>query len=161
MNNLGKVKLLPAREQVASILRKAILSRELQEGQEITLEGIAELVGVSTTPVREAFQILARDGLIKLRPNKGAVVQGINEKTIRDHYETRAVLEGEAAARASAASSTATISTAEGPAAAGAPVVARAAGVHRSAPSKAARKRKSFRLMPGHLLSNTRRRTRA
>ena len=102
MNNLGKVKLLPAREQVASILRKAILSRELQEGQEITLEGIAELVGVSTTPVREAFQILARDGLIKLRPNKGAVVQGINEKTIRDHYETRAVLEGEAAARASA-----------------------------------------------------------
>ena len=38
MNNLGKVKLLPAREQVASILRKAILSRELQEGQEITLE---------------------------------------------------------------------------------------------------------------------------
>ena len=41
MNNLGKVKLLPAREQVASILRKAILSRELQEGQEITLEGIA------------------------------------------------------------------------------------------------------------------------
>ena len=102
MNNLGKVKLLPARDQVASILRKAILSRELQEGQEITLEGIAELVGVSTTPVREAFQILARDGLIKLRPNKGAVVQGINEKTIRDHYETRAVLEGEAAARASA-----------------------------------------------------------
>ena len=83
MNNLGKVKLLPAREQVASILRKAILSRELQEGQEITLEGIAELVGVSTTPVREAFQILARDGLIKLRPNKGAVVQGINEKTLR------------------------------------------------------------------------------
>ena len=59
-------------------------------------------MGVSTTPVREAFQILARDGLIKLRPNKGAVVQGINEKTIRDHYETRAVLEGEAAARASA-----------------------------------------------------------
>ena len=39
-------------------------------------------MGVSTTPVREAFQILARDGLIKLRPNKGAVVQGINEKTI-------------------------------------------------------------------------------
>lgn len=103
MNNLGKVKLLPAREQVASVLRKAILSRELSEGQEITLEGIAAQVGVSTTPVREAFQILARDGLIRLRPNKGAVVLGVNEKTIRDHYETRAVLEGEAAARASRA----------------------------------------------------------
>ena len=52
-------------------------------------------------PVREAFQILATDGLIKLRPNKGAIVLGVNEKTIRDHYETRALLESEAAARAS------------------------------------------------------------
>lgn len=101
MNNLGKIKLLPAREQVASVLRKAILSRELKEGTEITLEGIASQVGVSSMPVREAFQILAADGLIKLRPNKGAVVLGINEKTIRDHYETRALLEAEAAARAS------------------------------------------------------------
>jgi len=100
--NINKVKLLPAREQVASVLRKAILSRELKEGQEITLEEIAGQVGVSVTPVREAFQILASDGLIKLRPNKGAVVLGINEKVIKDHYETRAVLEGEAAARASA-----------------------------------------------------------
>lgn len=101
MKNLGKIKLLPAREQVASVLRKAILSRELEEGQEITLEGIASQVGVSSMPVREAFQILAADGLIKLRLNKGAVVLGINEKTIRDHYETRAILESEAAARAS------------------------------------------------------------
>lgn len=100
MNGLGKVNLLPAREQAASILRKAILSRELAEGQELTLDGIASQIGVSITPVREAFQILAADGLIKLRPNKGAVVLGVNEKTIQDHYETRAVLEGEAAARA-------------------------------------------------------------
>lgn len=103
MINLGRVKLLPAREQVASVLRKAILSRELEEGQEITLEEIATQVGVSSMPVREAFQILANDGLIKLRPNKGAVVLGVNEKTIRDHYETRAVLEGATAALASKA----------------------------------------------------------
>lgn len=103
MNNLGKIVLLPAREQVASVLRKAILSKELEKGQEITLEGIASQVGVSSMPVREAFQILASDGLIKLRPNKGAVVLGINKKTIKDHFETRAILESEAAARASAA----------------------------------------------------------
>ncbi len=101
MRNLGKIKLLPAREQVASVLRKAILSRELKEGEELTLEGTAQMIGVSSTPVREAFQILARDGLIKLRPNKGAIVLGVNEKTIRDHYETRALLEAETAARAS------------------------------------------------------------
>ncbi|MDH8112657.1 GntR family transcriptional regulator, partial [Klebsiella pneumoniae] len=69
---LGKIKLLSAKEQVAAVLRKAILSRDLVEGREITLEGIARLVGVSSMPVREAFQILAADGLIQVRPNKGA-----------------------------------------------------------------------------------------
>ncbi len=69
------------------------------EGQEITLEGIARMVGVSSMPVREAFQILAADGLIKVRPNKGAVVLGINEQTIREHYEIRALLESEAVAK--------------------------------------------------------------
>lgn len=98
---LGKIKLLSAKEQVAAVLRKAILSRELVEGQEITLEGIAGMVGVSSMPVREAFQILAADGLIKVRPNKGAVVLGINEQTIREHYEIRALLESEAVAKAS------------------------------------------------------------
>lgn len=101
MNNLGKIKLLPAREQVAAALRKAILSRELQEGQELMLGETAAKMGISTMPVREAFQILAADGLIRLRPNKGAVVLGINRKTICDHYETRALLEAETAARAS------------------------------------------------------------
>ncbi len=68
---LGKIKLLSAKEQVAAVLRKAILSRELVEGQEITLEGIAGMVGVSSMPVREAFQILAADGLIKCALIKG------------------------------------------------------------------------------------------
>jgi len=101
MNNLGKIKILPVREHVAGVLRKAILIGELQEGQEITLKEIASEVGVSSMPVREAFQMLALEGLIKLRPNKGAVVLEINEKTIRDHYATRGLLEGEAAALAS------------------------------------------------------------
>ena len=101
MKNMKKIQLLPAREQVASALREAILKRELKEGEELTLEGTARQLGISSMPVREAFQILASDGLIKLRPNKGAIVLGVNEKTIRDHYETRALLESEAAARAS------------------------------------------------------------
>ena len=95
--SLKPIKLLPARERVASALRKAILSKELLEGDDITLEGIAAQLEVSITPVREAFQLLDNEGLIHLRPNKGAVVLGINEKTIRDHYETRAILESEAA----------------------------------------------------------------
>ena len=63
----------------------------------MTLKDTAAKLGVSITPVREAFQILARDGLIELHPNRGAVVLGITEKRIRDHYETRAILEREAA----------------------------------------------------------------
>lgn len=99
MNSLRPIVLLPAREQVASAVREAILRHELKENQEISLEEIAKQLGVSITPVREAFQMLAGDGLIKLRPNKGAMILGITKKTIRDHYETRAVLEAEAAAK--------------------------------------------------------------
>ena len=99
MNNLRPIQFLPARERVASALRKAILSKELKEGEEISLEGIASQLGVSITPVREAFQILNSEGLVKLRPNRGAKVCGINKKNIQDHFEMRAILESEAAAK--------------------------------------------------------------
>ena len=56
-------------------------------------------------PVREAFQILARDGLIQLRKNKAAVVLGVTETYIKEHYQLRAILEG-AAARLCAAPET-------------------------------------------------------
>ncbi len=99
MKNLKPIKMLPARERVAAALRKAIMVHELEEGQELTLESVSDMLGVSSTPVREAFQMLSRDGFIKLRPNKGAIVLGMNEKSISDHYEARALLE-EACARA-------------------------------------------------------------
>lgn len=85
------------KEKVAAELRKAILSRQLQEGEAVTLESVANQLEVSVMPVREAFQILARDGLIKLQRNKGAVVLGINETYIREHYQLRAILESAAA----------------------------------------------------------------
>ena len=66
MNGLKPIVLLPARERVASELRKAILSKQIATGKVLTLESVAEQLGVSATPVREAFQILSRDGLIKL-----------------------------------------------------------------------------------------------
>ncbi|WP_066713006.1 GntR family transcriptional regulator [Clostridium sp. Marseille-P299] len=92
---LKQIKLMPAREQAASSLRKAILAKELEAGTIITLDGISKQLGLSITPVREAFQILANENLIKLRPNKGAIVLGIDEKAIIDHYETRGILESE------------------------------------------------------------------
>lgn len=91
---------MPTRIRIASILRKAILSGEFKEGEELSLTDIANNLGVSRTPVREAFQILSSENLILLRMNKGAIVKGITTKTIREHFEMRSLLEGEAAVRA-------------------------------------------------------------
>lgn len=98
MVNLQPIKLLPARERVASSLRKAIIAQDMEEGEQITLETIAGLLEVSITPVREAFQMLENEGLIKLVPNKGAIVLGITPRTVKEHFQIRAALESETVA---------------------------------------------------------------
>lgn len=100
MNGLKPIKMPSAKEKVAAELRKAILSRQMQEGEVLSLESVASQLNVSAMPVREAFQILARDGLIQLRKNKGAVVLGITETYIKEHYQLRAILESAAASLA-------------------------------------------------------------
>lgn len=100
MNGLKPIKMPSAKEKVAAELRKAILSRQMEEGEVLSLDSIAAQLNVSAMPVREAFQILARDGLIQLRKNKGAVVLGITETYIKEHYQLRAILESSAAALA-------------------------------------------------------------
>lgn len=99
---MESLELMPARIRIASILKKAIYSGEYKSGEELSLTGIAQQLGVSRTPVREAFQTLASEGLITLRMNKGAIVNQIDEKFIRDNFEMRILLESEAAARAAA-----------------------------------------------------------
>ena len=69
MLGLKPIQLLPARERVASALRKAILTRQISEGEVLTLDNTAKELGISITPVSEAFQILSRDGLIELKQN--------------------------------------------------------------------------------------------
>jgi DNA-binding GntR family transcriptional regulator len=96
---MKQASLLPARDQVAEILRRAIFSGELQKGQELTQEKIAEELGTSRMPVREAFQILEREGILTIQKRR-AIVQGLTIEDIVDHLEIRAMLEGEAAARA-------------------------------------------------------------
>lgn len=100
MINLKKVQILPAREQVASMLRSSILTGDIEQGQSITLDSICEHVGMSRTPVREAFHILASEGLLELRQNRCAIVTGVTQESVRDHYEMRILLETEALRRA-------------------------------------------------------------
>lgn len=55
---------------------------------------IGEEMGVSRTPVREAFRQLELEGLIQIIPNKGAYVTGITQKDVKDIYMIRSLLEG-------------------------------------------------------------------
>lgn len=92
--------MMPIRVRITAILRKAIYSGEYQSGDELSLTEVAARLGVSRTPVREAFQVLESEGLITLRMNKGAIVNTIDAKFIRDIFEMRILLEAEAAFRA-------------------------------------------------------------
>ena len=94
------LELLPVRIKITSILRKAIYAGEYKSGDELSLTDVAAQLGVSRTPVREAFQVLESEGLITLRMNKGAIVNTIDRKFIRDIFEIRILLESEAARKA-------------------------------------------------------------
>ncbi len=97
---MNQLAMMPARVRIASELRKAIYAGEYKSGDELSLTEVANQLGISRTPVREAFQELEGEGLITLRMNRGAVVNQIDRKFIQDIFEMRRLLEAEAAARA-------------------------------------------------------------
>lgn len=82
------------RGRVFHRLREDILSGKYNEHDELKEVAIGEELGVSRTPVREAFRQLELEGLIQIVPNKGAYVTGITEKDVRDIYMIRSLLEG-------------------------------------------------------------------
>ena len=82
------------RGRVFHKLRDDILSGKYAEHEELKEVAIGEELGVSRTPVREAFRQLELEGLIQIIPNKGAYVTGITEKDVRDIYMIRSLLEG-------------------------------------------------------------------
>lgn len=89
-----------ARDQVIIALRKAIFNGDFKDGEEITQEEIARILNVSRMPVREAFYALEREGLLVTQQNRRVTVKGVTAEDIKDHYDIRAMLEGEAAAKA-------------------------------------------------------------
>ncbi|MCX7802011.1 MAG: GntR family transcriptional regulator [Meiothermus ruber] len=88
------------REAAYSHLRGAILTGSLLPGARISEPGLAQELGISRTPVREALQRLAQEGLVELLPGKGARVRVLSAEEVREVYDVRALLEGEAAALA-------------------------------------------------------------
>ncbi|MFF8814146.1 GntR family transcriptional regulator [Streptomyces pactum] len=94
------VKPPPAAERVYAHVKQAVLDRRYEGGTLLTEGGLADAVGVSRTPVREALLRLEAEGLLKLYPKKGALVLPVSAQEIADVVETRLLVEEHAVRRA-------------------------------------------------------------
>jgi len=97
----GAAGALPSRTvAVLEAIKHAILVGELRPGQALVETDLAEVLGVSKTPVREALKTLAGAGLVIMNPYKGAAVRVVDDELARHVYDARLLLEPEALARA-------------------------------------------------------------
>lgn len=84
---------LPLRDVVFNTLRQAILIGELKPGERLMEIHLADRLGVSRTPIREAIHKLEREGLVTIVPRRGAEVAQITEKSMNDVLEVRRALD--------------------------------------------------------------------
>ena len=82
------------------LIRQAILDGGLSPGERLKEEELAQRLGISRTPVREALLILQTEGLVEAAPNRGATVRAHDADDLDDLYQLRALLEGHAARQA-------------------------------------------------------------
>jgi DNA-binding GntR family transcriptional regulator len=101
----GSTGAAPSRtEAVLDAIKHAILAGELRPGQGLVETELAQLLGVSKTPVREALKTLAGAGLVTMSPYRGATVRAIDPASAAAIYDLRLLLEPEAVRRAVLAS---------------------------------------------------------
>jgi DNA-binding GntR family transcriptional regulator len=87
-------------DMVYEVLREGILKGVFQPGERMRQDQLAEAIGVSRIPVRSALMQLESEGLITFNPYRGAVVNKLSSKEMREIYELRALLESHALRRA-------------------------------------------------------------
>jgi DNA-binding GntR family transcriptional regulator len=93
---------LQLKDRVYEHLRREIIGGSFAVGEALREIDISTKLGVSKTPVREAFVRLQKDRFVTLIPYRGAVVAGYSRRDMREIYEVRELLEGKCAARAAA-----------------------------------------------------------
>jgi len=98
---LNEINLTPLRDSIADSLRESIINGKIKPGERLLEPIVAKQLGVSRTPVREAFFQLESEGLVEVMPRKGAIVSEISVNDANELYSVRAVLEGLAAKLAS------------------------------------------------------------
>jgi len=95
-----QIERVPLHEEVTNRLRDMIVSLRLRPGERIQELEVAQLLGVSRTPVREAIKVLTAEGLVELLPLRGAIVKAFSAKDARDMLEVIALVESYAGERA-------------------------------------------------------------
>jgi DNA-binding GntR family transcriptional regulator len=85
-------------EEVAELLRQRIFNRTLEPGSWIDELRLAQELGISRTPLREALKVLAAEGLVTMKVRRGAYVTEVSAQDMRDVYHLLALLESDAAA---------------------------------------------------------------
>lgn len=91
--HVGMDEFLPLRDVVFNTLRQAILTGELKPGERLMEIHLANRLGVSRTPIREAIRKLELEGLVTMIPRRGAEVAQITEKSMNDVLEVRRALD--------------------------------------------------------------------
>lgn len=84
-------------EDIAESIKTAIIKGKFKPGEKISEGDLAETMGISRTPLREAFRKLENEGFIKIVPRKGAVVTEVSPGEASDLYQIKSTLEGLAA----------------------------------------------------------------
>lgn len=94
-NRLNVTPIVPASlvDQACNLIKEAILNDKYRPNQKLNEVELSDFYGVSRGPIREAFQRLAYEGLVKLVPNKGAFIISFSIKEVEDIYELRENLE--------------------------------------------------------------------
>ena len=88
----------PLYELVAERLRAAILSHAMAPGSWIDEQALCSEYGISRTPLREALKVLATEGLVTMKPRRGAYVTEVPAADLDKLFHLLALLEGDAAA---------------------------------------------------------------
>jgi DNA-binding GntR family transcriptional regulator len=87
-------------EHAALYIRRLIFDGELRPGARVPQDEIAQTLGISRIPVREALIALEREGWVTIEMHRGAFISAIDAQAVRDHYELYGLIYGFAARRA-------------------------------------------------------------
>lgn len=83
----------PLRDKITDFIRDLIISGEVKPGEKLTEESLSSQLGISRTPLREALLNLQSEGLVRVLPRKGAIVENLSKEDANETYLIKGILE--------------------------------------------------------------------